>query len=153
VTTTALILSILALVLSLGSLSWQAWSWFRSGPVLRVKVTNIVADSGRISAYGIPEPDHYVQVEVVNHGRAAATISTWGIELPGGESMFVTLPPPISDRLPGRLEPHASLRLHVEGEELRKLSRERGVPFKAMRPWVASATGRKIYARSGVPLE
>lgn len=26
------------------------------------------------------------------------------------------------------------------------------IPFKAMRPWVESATGKKVYAKKGVPL-
>jgi hypothetical protein len=154
----AVVISVIALMLSLASLSWQAWSWLRSGPVLRVQVTNILADSGRTSAYGNSELENYVEVTVINHGRAAATINTWGIRMPSGENMFVIQPIYFSERLPARVEPHASLSLHVEADELRKHSARHGIPFKAMRPWVQSATGKKVYAKSlfwnrGVPLD
>lgn len=149
---TAIVISVIALMLSLASLSWQAWSWSRSGPVLRVKATNIIADSGRTNAYGIAEPDHYVEVTVINHGRAAASVTTWGIEMPDKTNLFVTRPLPFSQRLPARVEPHGSLSLHIEAEELRKHSAQHKVPFEAMRPWVKAATGRQVYAKTGVPL-
>src|SRR4051794_38334838 len=71
VTTTAVILSVLALILSLASLGWQTWTWARSGPVLRVKVAAILTDAGGLSA----DPAFYLQTTVVNRGRAAATIN------------------------------------------------------------------------------
>lgn len=147
-----MILSSLALVLSLASLGWQAWTWLRSGPVLRVEVSNIITDAGSTSAYGAGTPEHYVQVTVVNRGRAAATINTWGIETPGGKNLFVTQPLPFSDRLPARVEPHSSLSMHILGDELRRQAAEHRIPFHAMRAWVRPATGKQVYAKKSIPL-
>jgi hypothetical protein len=150
VTVTAVILSVLALVLSLASLSWQAWTWSRSGPVLRVEVTNMVTDAG--STYG-GTPEHYVEVKAVNRGRAAATIQTWGIEVPGGGSIFVMQPLSFSQRLPARVEPHSSASFHIAGDEIWKVSAEKGIPLTKMRPWVQPASGKRIYAKRPVPLK
>lgn len=152
VTTTAVILSVLALVLSLASLGWQAWTWLRSGPVLLVEVSNIITDAGSTSAYGAGTPEHYVQVTVVNRGRAAATINTWGIETPGGKNIFVVQPLPFSDRLPARVEPHSSLSVHILADAIRQHAAEHRIPLKAMRAWVRPATGKQVYAKRSVPL-
>ncbi len=48
--------------------------------------------------------------------------------------------------------PHASATFYVLGEDVRKHAEERGVPYKKLRPWVQVATGKKVYARKGVPL-
>lgn len=116
-----LVVSIIALVLSLASISWQAWSWWWSGPI--VKVTG-ASDSpiyeGQQSDLGY----HYIQV--VNTGRAAATIEAFGVTLPSGLK-------PIRYRqddldavepcaLPYRLESHSSARWYFtpqlfQGEE------------------------------------
>jgi hypothetical protein len=148
VVTAPVIVSLLALVLSVASLSWQAWSWYHSGPVLRVKTADFWTDAGN------PEsqvPDHYVAITITNHGRAAATAQAWGIEDPSGESLTVPSPWPFSDALPARVEPHASASFYVRGATLEDHSEELGVPYKKLRPWVQLATGKKVYARKGLP--
>lgn len=144
VTTTAVVLATSALVLSLASLGWQAWTWLHSGPVIRVHTSNTITPG-----YGA---GHYVEVKAINHGRAAATITNWGIAVSDRENLFVTQRLPMSDDLPARVEPHASVSMYVEADELRRVAAERRVPFAVMKPWVQSATGRKTYASKGVPL-
>lgn len=146
-TATAIILSVLALVLSAASLSWQAWSWSRSGPVLRVDVTNAITDG---ETAGVP--DHYVCVEVVNYGRAAATVGSWGIEMPDKTNLVVLAPHHLSERLPARVESHASARFVVLAEHLRRRHAETGDPFEKMRPWVSTSAGKRVYSRKSVPL-
>ncbi len=136
-------------MLSVASLSWQAWSWYHSGPVLRVKTADFWTDAGN------PEsqvPDHYVAITITNHGRAAATAQAWGIEDPSGESLTVTKSLPLSDELPARVEPHASASFYVHWGIVYGYSEEVGVPYKNLRPWVQVATGKRLYARRGVPL-
>jgi hypothetical protein len=153
VTATAIILSSAALVLSLVSLGWQAWSWSRSGPVLRVELSNIITDlGGPTNAYGVGQPEHYVEVKAVNRGRAAVTIQTWGIELPGGNNIFATEPLLFSERLPARVEPHSSASFHMAGDAIREHAATQGIPFTKMRPWVQPASGKRVYAKTRVPL-
>lgn len=121
--------------------------------MLRVEVSNIVTDAGSTTAYGLPGPaEHYVEVKAVNRGRAATTVRTWGIEVPGGGSIFVMQPLPFSDRLPARLEPHSSLSFHIAGDAIREHSADHLIPFSQMRPWVEPASGKRIYAKGSVPL-
>ncbi len=141
-----MIVSWLALVLSAASLSWQAWTWFYSGPVLRVQSTSVFTDAARPGV-----PDEYIVIEVINRGRAAATIRSWGIEDPSGASLTVKTPLPFSDELPARLESHASASFYIHWGIVFSHSEELGVPYKKLRPWVQAATGRRVYARKGVP--
>jgi hypothetical protein len=124
VTTTAVILSALALVLSPASLTWQAWSWFRSGPVLRVKVANSFA------AVTDDHVEHYISVTAANTGRGATTVTGWGIRLPNGTDYIVFRPLVFSAQTPARIEPHASATFLIGADELRQHAREAGVAFK-----------------------
>lgn len=111
--------------------------------------TNVLTNAG--SPYG-GVPDHYVGVSVINAGRAAATVQSWGIEEPSGKSIVVTSPWAFSDKLPARVEPARLGDLLCTREDVRKHAEERGAPYKKLRPWVQVATGKKVYARKGVPL-
>jgi len=142
-----LAVSIAALVLSILSLTWQAWTWRNNGPVLRVEVNNSFTDAL------IPgEPEHYVCVQVINTGRAAASVTGWGVEMPGGGNLVVLQPPYFSTKIPVRLEPHARADFYVGADELRQRAAERGVALKRMKPWAQSATGKKVYSKRPVPL-
>ena len=136
----ALIVSIVALVLSIGSLSWQVWSWRRSGPVVRVTVSNIVP-----TYQGQGTGDWHTAVTATNTGRAATTVTTWAFELPNGHNSFTIYPVPISAPLPFRLEAHASASWYVPTQELMTMCAENHVDHKELRAWVEVGTG-KVYA-------
>jgi hypothetical protein len=140
-----LLIAVLGLVLAVLSLAWQAWTWSRSGPVLSLSTSN------QFPSYADHLGDHLVCLTVVNKGRAATTIQAWGIELPDGGNIVSWNNPPWFTQLPQRLEPHASVDLRIDAEELRQVAAERSVPFDSMRPWVRAGDGRQYYAR-GVPL-
>lgn len=143
---TALVMSILAVVLSAVSIAWQAWSWRRSGPVLRV--------TAAASVVGTSDDDveHFVSVTVANTGRAAATVEGWGFNLRNGGDYVVLRPPPFSARVPTRIEPHASATFFVGADGLRQRIIEAGVAFEDVRPFVRTAAGERVFSKEPVPL-
>lgn len=143
---TALLMSILAVVLSAVSIAWQAWSWRRSGPVLRVTTAASVA------AVSDDHVEHFVSVSVANTGRAAATVEGWGFRLPNGMDYVVLRPPPFSAQVPMRVEPHASATFLVGADELRHHIIKAGVAFKDVRPFVRTAADKRVFSEAPVPL-
>lgn len=139
-------IALVALVLSVVSLGWQAWTWKNNGPVVEVNVTNAITDAGT------GEPEHYVGVEAVNTGRAPTTVTSWGFELPGGGSVYSTVALRISESLPCRLESHSKATFYLVADELRRVRQERGIEFTDMRPWVELGTGKRILCKKTVPL-
>jgi hypothetical protein len=136
-----LLISIAALVLSIVSLSWQIWSWTRSGPVLQVSVTHSLPTYG---PGGVG--DWHTTVTAVNIGRSPVTVTSWGFETPDGGSIILTRPVNWSDPLPFRIESHASGSWHIPQDEIRSACQENGVRHQDIRAWVSSASGR-VYAR------
>lgn len=139
-------IALVALGLSVVSLGWQAWTWKNNGPVVKIKVTNAITDAVT------GEPEHYVNLEAFNTGRAATSITGWGIAMPDGGNVYVTRPLPISKSLPCRLEPHSKAAFFIEGDELRRVHHERNIPFDKMRPWVDLGSGKRILSKKSVPL-
>ncbi|QKW44271.1 hypothetical protein [Streptomyces microflavus] len=115
------VVSSIALVFSVASLSWQAWSWWWSGPIIKITgASDSPIFQGQQSDLGY----HYIQV--VNTGRAAATIEAFGVILPSGlkpiRYMQDDLEAVEPRALPYRLEPHSSARWYFtpqifQGEE------------------------------------
>lgn len=116
------VIATIALVLSVASLSWQAWSWWRSGPIIKVTgASDSPIFEGQQSDLGY----HYIQAE--NTGRAAATIEAFGVILPSGlkpvrhrQDDLEAVEPRM---LPLRLEPRTSARWYFttqifQGEEV-----------------------------------
>ena len=97
--------------------------------------------------------DWFVAVSAVNTGDRAVTITGWGVKLPGGRRMVVMQPPNWSTPVPHRLEPDAeAARFLVHADELFRLQREQGIPFKDMKGYVTLADGTEVKADLGVPL-
>lgn len=140
-----LALAILGVALALASLLWQAWTWMHDGPIVKLETLN------HFPAYGDQIGEALVALKVSNRGRSATTIESWGLELPGGSSLFVTDQPAWFTRLPHRLEPHSSIDLRISHEDIRRVAQERNIPFSQFRPWVSIGDGRKVYSK-GVPL-
>jgi hypothetical protein len=111
----ALLISIAALILSAVSLSWQVYSWKRTGPVLKVSVSHSAPTYGpRNDVVG----DWHTTVTAVNGGRTAATVTSWGFEMPDGRTLVPTEHLSWADPLPGRIEPHAKASWHIRKAEL-----------------------------------
>lgn len=140
-------IALVALALSVVSLGWQAWSWKNNGPVVEVKVSNAITD-----ALTPGDAQHYVEVEAINTGRAATSVTGWGIGMPGGANVYVTMPLRISESLPCRLESHSKAAFFIEGDELRRVHHERGIAFEDMKPWVDLGSGKRIRCKKPVPL-
>ena len=138
----------------LGSLSgvaaliWQIATWRRLAH--NVKVTR--TQSWVPDIYGNLGED-LVCIEARNVGASAVTVTNWGIALGrGGRNLVVLYPLPLSTTLPHRLEPGASMNLFVLADALAQAKIDNAVPLKRMRGWVGLATGKKVYAKRGVPV-
>jgi hypothetical protein len=111
-----------------------------------------------IPVYDLPDGsqdlgDHFISVEAVNNGDRAVTITGWGIRLPGDRRVVVTRPVNWSTPLPHRLEPgSAPAAFRMPADELRRLERDQGIPYDAMKPYVTLADGTEIAADRSVPL-
>lgn len=141
-------LSIIAIVLSLLSLAWQTWTWSRSGPVLRVESAAIITDAGNL----VGEAELFIQVRVSNRGRSAATITGWGIEAPGGGSLFQLRPLGFSTKLPARVESHSDASFYMPVDGIREQAARQRIPSDKLRAWAQPASGKKVYARKPVPV-
>jgi hypothetical protein len=97
-----LILGITGTATGVGALAWEVITWRRSGPVVSVDVLQ------GLPTYGDHVGDPVTCVTATNSGRAPVTVTSWGLELPDGQTMFVQDPFPGSDALPYRLEEGAS---------------------------------------------
>jgi hypothetical protein len=143
---TALVVSILAILLAGASLGWQVYSWRRTGPTVKVTVDNAIQ-------VGDPRlPDHLLQVTATNHGRGPTTVTGWGFQLPGNSLLAVPQQTPMSTPLPHRLEPGAEGSWFMDAQEIRLRSAELGIPFNRIIGYVTLAGGEKIHAKRGVPL-
>lgn len=141
-------LSIIALVLSVVALAWQAWTWLRSGPVIKVTV------SQTLPLYPNHAGDWHTSVAAVNSGRAATTITSFGFETADGRTLYTSSPAAWSDRLPHRLEPHSSASRHAPTDELTQTCADNSTQYQQLRAWVAGGSGKKVYARTrGIKLQ
>src|SRR5262249_51913784 len=83
---TNLIFVIVGTAAGVGALMWGVITWRRSGPVVTVDVNQ-----------GFPAYDDHVGepitcVTATNSGRAPVTVTSWGLRLPDGQTMFVQQP-------------------------------------------------------------
>ncbi len=92
VMTQPLIVSIIALVLSLASLSWQAYSWFRTGPVVKVK-TGWAVGVGGIGG-------RWVHITVRNSGRSPVQVTGCSFDTPTKMSLIAPIQLPGATPLP-----------------------------------------------------
>jgi hypothetical protein len=141
-----LALAIAALVLSLASLVWQAWTFLASGP--RVKVTTANA----LPMYDGRGGDWMVTVEATNSGRAPCTVENWGIRLPGDARLITTERPAWIPPVPHRLEPHSSVTFYMAADGIRQIHLERGIPFRDMHPYATISGKGEVLSKDPVPL-
>ncbi|MFI2358157.1 hypothetical protein OG582_11925 [Streptomyces anulatus] len=134
------VISVIALVISLVSLGWQVITWLRSGPVIKVK------GHAAIPVVNENPGELHLSVTAVNRGRAPATITGWGLRLPNGSSVV-----PRSAELPGvnplphRLESHAESSWYILHAALEEAAQTHQVELSQLRPFVdVSGRGRVL---------
>lgn len=138
------------------SLAWQIIAHRRSGR--QVSVTT----SYMIPVYGPPHApefldDDQVAITVSNRGGAPVAVLNYGVAMgrrSNGTNIFVVDRHPSGAQLPTVAKPGGEpVTLTVPVDQLRQAQRERGIPFRKMRPWVSLGDGRRVYSRKPVPLK
>lgn len=147
---------VLGAVTGVLSLAWQIIALRRSGRLVSVTTSYM------IPVYGPPHApefrdDDQVAITVSNRGGAPVTVLNYGVAMgrrSNGTNMFVVDRHPSSAKLPAVAEPGGEpVTLTVPADQLRQAHRERGIPFRSMRPWVSLGDGRKVYSRRPVPMK
>ncbi|CAM5589963.1 hypothetical protein [Streptomyces purpurascens] len=140
----SLLISIGALVVSTVALVWQFISWLRTGPVIQVKTHLAIPVIG-----GEMSPEDFLAVNATNRGRSPATITGWGLLLPGGATTAATSAPlPGVEPLPFRIDPFAETSWYISDAEIDHICQARGCSRSDIRPFViVSGQGRKTGKR------
>jgi hypothetical protein len=138
---------VVAIVLSVASLTWQIVSWRRSGSVVTVRVAQFfpVYDQGL--------GDLYTSVTAHNSGRAPVTVTGWGLRLPSGGTIVMTRNLPWFSPLPYRLEAGAEGSWAISTDDVRASCAEHNVRYQDLRPFVKLGDGQTVTAkRRGIGL-
>ncbi|QDP95818.1 hypothetical protein FOE78_07815 [Microlunatus elymi] len=135
----SIVLSVLALVGTAASITWQVVSWHLTGPRLKVSATWGVA--GRRDRPDLPAL--YLMIEVANIGRAETTIHTLGYLTPDN-SQLVELQCALQGQvLPRRLAPGDALTFFYDLERMQHSLRHNDIHGE-LRPYVRSGHGRRV---------
>ncbi|MFJ9749668.1 hypothetical protein [Streptomyces chartreusis] len=137
----SLMISLAALAVSIVALMWQFISWLRNGPVIKVRSHNAIP-----VVRGSIGDRQYLSVSATNRGRASATITQWGLLLPGGMTTASdSAPLPGVEPLPYRLDPYADASWYIAQEEVDQMCHEHGFERGQIRPFVmVSGQGRRL---------
>jgi hypothetical protein len=130
-----LCISLLALAVGGGSLTWQIISWRRSGPQVSVKTTSGIG--------GMPPGVWFVGIEATNSGRLGTEISQFGFQLPNGrhlQNIYDFLGQPV--QLPMPLGPGHKAGMTYAAQHIREILREEGISGENVRPYVTTGHGR-----------
>jgi hypothetical protein len=143
------VVSSLALALSIISLGWQVWTWQLSGAVVRVELSHAYPtyDDGHIG-------DHHLAVTANNAGRSSVQVTGWGLQGRDGKTRLISpRPSPLSKPLPHTLEQGTSATWLVLADEIRRTSVAEGIRPKDLRAYVQLGNGKIARARTvGVDL-
>jgi hypothetical protein len=92
----------------------------------------------------------FLAVSATNRGRSPATITSWGLLLPGGLTTAAESSPlPGVEALPFRIDPYAETSWYIADDEVDRICQTRGFRRADIRPFVTvSGQGRK----TGKPL-
>ena len=139
------ILSVVAIVMSSITLTWQIVSWRRTGAV--VKVT---AKLGFVPGLD----GMFVVIEASNSGRTAVTVTGYGLRHPNNHDLIQLDRVPLSAELPHRLEPGAEASWLMPMENVKATCAERGIRHQDLVGWVRLGSGGTVMAkRRGVGLK
>jgi hypothetical protein len=138
-------IAIVALVLSIASLSWQMITWSRSGPKVVVRATPGIT-------VGSLENVEHVAIIVTNEGRAAATISSVGFTMTTGQQLVSVGSYILPAELPKRLEPGGDQFLYwYDPKRLRDQCRDYGHKVGDLVPFACQGTRKIVGTWSGSP--
>jgi len=148
----ALIVSVVSALASALAVGVSVWTHKQQGSLIECRCSSAIPVSGDNLG------EHCVQVEAVNMGRSAATISGWGFALlderhrPTGETIVLTEPPRWLPALPHRLDGESSAAWMMPVEQLRGTLAGREGGSREVKAFVRTGTGRQVLAASPVRL-
>lgn len=132
-----LVIALIGLALSLISLGWQIWSWLHNGPW--VQVTSQHAYAAEIGGAVGP---HLIAVRAINKGRAATTVTGFGLRSPSGGTIVSPNQPMQTHSLPHRLEPHSDATFYMLGSSVKETLQEQKIRPSDVRPYVTLGSGK-----------
>lgn len=139
----ALVVSIVALVVSLLALGWQVYSWRRSGPVVTVE-TQWAWDLRDI------EGSEMLTITARNVGRLPVQIREFSFRTPTDWKFVLWKPMPISDSIEEPLVPGHECTHYFSAAWIRERCVEKEVRLDALRPQVRLGTGKVVVGRKKV---
>ncbi|MFC6358594.1 hypothetical protein [Luteococcus peritonei] len=126
---------VLALILSVISLTWQAFTWVQAGARLHVKY-------GWSIPVWLEEPVTYRSITVTNKGRSSTMVSSVTTVLP--DKHHIPLPSDAFGRyaLPYELRPGESISIHYQPDAIERVLASQGIsPSTKIRPMACSGHG------------
>ena len=140
-----LAVAILGVATGLASLTWQWYSFRRSGPDVSVQISWGLAPASLIDDEGV-----FVLIVTANNaGRQPIQVTTWGIDLPGRMGSIQTLYPNFgSAPIPTVLEAGHSATWLMEMAKLEKKLQDLSAS-KALKltGWISLGSGKKVASR------
>ncbi|MFF4856468.1 hypothetical protein ACFY2N_16405 [Streptomyces rubiginosohelvolus] len=168
---TSLIISIIALCVSISNVAWQLARYLLEGPRIRVRlkvgalgrdnlvsmpvenVKNLNETFASLESRGFTQP--VLVVEVVNHGRLGVQLLDFGVDVPKGLSLKVVENIITDTPMPYVLEPHQEARWAVPFEYVANFAMacKETWPSEAhpLRAYVHRAGGKKIRSAQSLP--
>lgn len=139
-----LVLSIIALCISIAALTWQLVEHLLTGA--RVKVGTVWS----LPVGGLDYLPQCLTITARNVGRFPASVRSVGIALPDDRHAVISpfFVPEMSDDLPLRLEPGDEASWSVPDDRIEALARENG-PVSAWRAFVTLGTGKRKHGKLG----
>lgn len=132
----ALVVSCLAILISLGTLGWNIYSWHHTGARLKVRATSL------FTSHPIGGKAKYLAIEAINTGRTATTVTGFGFKIPSGEFLLLMESAIPTANVPSRLDPGDSMTFAVDPLELRDAAIERNVNPSDCTPYAVCGHGR-----------
>ncbi|MEU4237930.1 hypothetical protein [Actinoplanes sp. NPDC026619] len=139
------ILSVVAIVMSTITLTWQIVSWRRTGAVVKV-----VAKQGFVPGLN----GTFVVIEASNSGRTAVTVTGYGLRSPDGNNLIQLDRVQLSAEIPHRLEAGAEASWLMPMGNVQGTCAEQGIRHQDLVGWVRLGSGGTVMAkRRGVGLK
>lgn len=126
------VISLVAICLSVISLTWQILSWRLGG-------SRIKASTNSFITVGTAPDLHLLGLTATNRGRAATEVHYMALELPGNRSL-APMPNPVHDiKMPRKLEPGGQTTISYPHQVVLQGLAEQGV--KKVRPVIRTGHG------------
>jgi len=112
--------------------------------------------SNAFPVYGTRLGERHIQVQAINHGRSATTVSGWGLEIvdahgkPTDSTVVVFQTEPWQPTVPYRLDSESSVGWMMAFDELQATLSRQTAPVHGVLAYVQTGTGRRIYSAKRV---